>query len=143
MTGRRIFVYALIAAILPAIAITAPTSKAYAKDGRNAAIVAGIVAGAVGAAILYESSNQRWRTVPNHYHRNGFVGCHTHNGIYHCHRATSRRPSPRYRPAPPTRRYRPAPWTREWYRYCRNRYRSFNPRTGYFMGYDGRRHFCR
>ncbi len=34
------------------------------------------------------------------------------------------------------------PWTRDWYRYCTNRYRSFNPETGTFRGYDGRSHFC-
>lgn len=34
------------------------------------------------------------------------------------------------------------PWSREWYRYCENRYRSFDSRTGTFMGYDGREHFC-
>ncbi len=34
------------------------------------------------------------------------------------------------------------PWSREWYRYCENRYRSFNPSTGTFRGYDGRDHFC-
>ncbi len=34
-------------------------------------------------------------------------------------------------------------WSPQWYRYCERRYRSFNPRTGYFLGYDGRYHFCR
>ncbi|WP_421857612.1 BA14K family protein [Oricola sp.] len=34
------------------------------------------------------------------------------------------------------------PWTRGWYRWCDDRYRSFNPRTGTFRGYDGRDHFC-
>jgi hypothetical protein len=34
------------------------------------------------------------------------------------------------------------PWTPEWYRYCEDRYRSFNPRTGTFRGYDGLNHFC-
>ena len=28
-------------------------------------------------------------------------------------------------------------------RWCLNRYRSYNPRTDTFMGYDGRRHYCR
>ncbi|MAY63701.1 MAG: hypothetical protein CML29_15975 [Rhizobiales bacterium] len=35
------------------------------------------------------------------------------------------------------------PWTRDWYRYCDNRYRSFNPDTGTYRGFDGRDHFCR
>ena len=34
------------------------------------------------------------------------------------------------------------PWSRDWYRYCSNRYQSFNPETGTYRGYDGRDHFC-
>jgi len=34
------------------------------------------------------------------------------------------------------------PWTRDWYRYCSARYRSFDPQTGTFRGYDGYDHFC-
>ena len=34
------------------------------------------------------------------------------------------------------------PWTRPWYDYCSQRYRSFNPDSGTFVGYDGREHFC-
>lgn len=34
------------------------------------------------------------------------------------------------------------PWSRGWFRYCANRYRSFNPDTGTYRGYDGRDHFC-
>jgi hypothetical protein len=34
------------------------------------------------------------------------------------------------------------PWTRDWYRYCVDRYRTFNARTGTFTGNDGEQHFC-
>jgi BA14K-like protein len=34
------------------------------------------------------------------------------------------------------------PWSRDWFRYCSNRYRSFNANTGTYRGYDGRDHFC-
>lgn len=34
------------------------------------------------------------------------------------------------------------PWTPSWYRYCAQRYRSFNPDSGTFRGYDGRSYFC-
>ena len=34
------------------------------------------------------------------------------------------------------------PWTRSWMRYCSNKYRSFNPSTGTYRGYDGEDHFC-
>ena len=34
------------------------------------------------------------------------------------------------------------PWSQSWYDYCSQRYRSFNPRSGTYVGYDGREHFC-
>jgi hypothetical protein len=36
----------------------------------------------------------------------------------------------------------PEPWTSDWFAYCSDRYRSFDPQTGYFLGYDGNYHFC-
>ena len=48
------------------------------------------------------------------------------------------------------RRYYPPPSTTDhaygpdgWEAYCSSRYRSFDPRTGTYMGYDGIRHPCR
>lgn len=38
--------------------------------------------------------------------------------------------------------YAPEPWTSDWYSYCSSRYRSFDPQTGYFLGYDGNYRFC-
>lgn len=57
-------------------------------------------------------------------------------------------PAPIYvEPAPvyvtPGRVYSYEAWSPEWYEYCGSRYRSFDERTGYFVGYDQRRHFCR
>lgn len=34
------------------------------------------------------------------------------------------------------------PWTPGWYRYCSQRYRSFDAQSGTFRGYDGREYFC-
>jgi len=56
-------------------------------------------------------------------------------------------PPPAYYPAAPARQvtyYRAGyePWSRGWYQYCTDRYRSFNPNTGTYRGYDGRDHFC-
>ena len=34
------------------------------------------------------------------------------------------------------------PWTDEWFEWCSANYRSFNPRTGTYVGYDGVRAFC-
>ncbi len=61
-----------------------------------------------------------------------------------------------YPPPPPRQVYRPRPvyqqpvyqsysvepWTGAWYEYCSQRYRSFNSRTGTYIGYDGQSHFC-
>jgi hypothetical protein len=52
-------------------------------------------------------------------------------------------PAPVYVQPAPVYYGRPAPWTDDWYAYCDSRYRSFDPRTGYFVGYDGDYHFCR
>jgi BA14K-like protein len=49
------------------------------------------------------------------------------------------RPAPIYTPAA----YGPPPWTPDWYTYCYSRYRSFDPNSGTFVGYDGYEHFCR
>jgi hypothetical protein len=39
--------------------------------------------------------------------------------------------------------YGPPAWTPDWYTYCYSRYRSFNPNSGTFIGYDGYERFCR
>lgn len=59
---------------------------------------------------------------------------------YYEERRVYRRPPP-----PPIRRvYQGSlePWTGPWYRYCSQRYRSFDPGSGTFVGYDGRSYFC-
>jgi hypothetical protein len=55
-------------------------------------------------------------------------------------------PPPRYYYAPARRYYVNdgglRPWTPAWSRYCFSRYRTFDGRTGTFVGNDGARHFC-
>lgn len=54
-------------------------------------------------------------------------------------------PYPRYyRPAPRVVYVNPSaePWTPAWYDGCSARYRTFDARSGTFVGYDGARHFC-
>lgn len=34
------------------------------------------------------------------------------------------------------------PWSPQWYSYCQDRYRTFQPHSGTFTGYDGQQHFC-
>jgi hypothetical protein len=53
-----------------------------------------------------------------------------------------------YAPPPPV--YYPGPyagnglrpWSPQWMRYCEGRYRTFDARSGTFVGNDGMRHFC-
>lgn len=49
---------------------------------------------------------------------------------------------PRYYVDEPRVAYGLEPWSPQWYDYCSDRYRSFNPRTGTFTGYDGVTRFC-
>jgi hypothetical protein len=53
-----------------------------------------------------------------------------------------RRPVRVYREVAPRYYGGAQPWSPSWYRYCADRYRSFNPETGTFRGYDGRDYFC-
>jgi BA14K-like protein len=34
------------------------------------------------------------------------------------------------------------PWSPGWYDYCRGRFKTFEAKSGTYMGYDGQRHFC-
>lgn len=36
----------------------------------------------------------------------------------------------------------PEPWTAQWYAYCSNRFRSFEPSTGFYTTYSGNRRMC-
>lgn len=39
--------------------------------------------------------------------------------------------------------YGHAPWTPGWYLYCKTKYKSFNPATGKYLGYNGQYYFCK
>ncbi len=45
-------------------------------------------------------------------------------------------------PPPVVVYYAPQPWTPEWYAYCAQRFRSFDARSGTYLGHDGYRHMC-
>ncbi len=128
------------------------------------ATLAATVVGSVGTA---SADDWRWRR-HHHHHRGGgdavaagvaglAVGALLGSAL------SQPRPSRTYveeypvyeEPAPVYRRTRvivsepayvdPAPlrpWSRSWMRYCSQRYRSFDPSTGTYVGYDGRERFC-
>lgn len=95
-------------------------------DDINKALILGIVGLAAGAAIANSVHNKQKVT-------------RTYN-------AQRRYSTPSQFPNAPARTYTTntsvAPWTQSWYQYCQNRYRSFNPTTGTYRGYDGKDHFC-
>ncbi|WP_373235795.1 BA14K family protein [Cohaesibacter celericrescens] len=122
MFKKTIAAFALIATIAT---VALPTSQAQAAGGRNAAFAIGAVTGLTVGAIAHDVA-----------YRNGHRNYRPHRSHYRPHHRPNRHHRVRHSG-------RPAPWTRAWYRYCETRYRSFNSRTGYFRGYDGRRHFCR
>lgn len=51
-------------------------------------------------------------------------------------------PPPPPPPPPPVQEAPLEPWSPEWYDWCGNKYRTFDPKTGYYQGFDGDRHFC-
>lgn len=65
-------------------------------------------------------------------HRHWRPGWHFYGGWYYPRRWWGYTPRKRY--------YRPG---RRHVRWCLNRYRSYNPRTDQFLGYDGYYHYCR
>jgi hypothetical protein len=124
---------------------------------------------ATAAAITFSSigaaSADDWRY--NHYHNHnndalvgGAVGLATGLIVGSAIASAPRYDEPRYIDPPyayddapvyraPPRYYRPVqvraavePWTPQWERFCSYRYRSFDPRSGTFIGNDGRSHFC-
>ena len=130
MITRKFITFTMLAALLPVLVIALPAGKAEARNGRNAAFIAGLVIGATGAAAIYHHNKTRKATTLKHYHKGYATGCHTHNGVYHCHRKT-------YYQKRPVKR------TRAWYSYCASKYRSFNPNTGLYITFKGYKRQCR
>jgi hypothetical protein len=105
-----------------------------AGGGRGAAIGAGIGA-ATGAIIASQGEHRRggyyyWRR-----------GCYIHRPYGWVH--VSRRycyPDDDY--YEPRRVYRAPPVYSDAVRYCMQRYRSYDPESGTYLGYDGYRHPC-
>lgn len=52
-------------------------------------------------------------------------------------------PAPAYYPPPPPPVYYDRGWTEAHVEWCLNRYRSYNPATNTYTGYDGYQHECR
>jgi len=105
---------AMIAAVIGALTITSVNSAA-ARNRTGAVVAAGIAGLVVGGLI----ASHAYR--PRYYYDPGPV-------YYYA-------PAPRYY-APPPAYYDPA------IAYCMRRFRSYDPYSMTYLGYDGRRHFC-
>lgn len=94
------------------------------RIGQGAAI-----GGGVGAATGLGGSSVAW----DRNYRRAFRRCMDGENVRY--REEPRRQAPR-------RGGRYEPWSPAWYDYCEQRYRSFNPQTGYFTTYGGEKRFC-
>ncbi len=116
MTNRILKAIALASAIgTAALAFPAP-----AEAGRGGDFGAGLIGFGIGAIVGSALAPREVYVVPPEYDYDDYEPAY-------------------YGPAA----YGPPPWSRDWYAYCSSRYRSFNARTGYFVGYDGVPRFCR
>lgn len=152
----RKFVTNMLVAVLAAITVAAPLADAQARDWRRHGgphRAEPQIFGDRGAIRRhhreYRRHHHRPRHVYRHRHRDnddgvalGIIGGLAAGAILG---GVLSNQQPVYRTQPQrVIRYSGSlePWTRAWFEYCDDRYRSFNPSTGTFRGYDGQDHFC-
>lgn len=145
---NRIFKTAILSTAAIAMSLTAlSTADAhdwrrhggyYHRDRGGDALAAGVVGLAAGALIGGALANPGPA-----YADDGYI---YDDGYYDQPRYIRRVPVRDYYPVRPRVVYREGyalePWTREWFRYCSDRYRTFDARSGTFTGNDGEQHFC-
>lgn len=107
------------------------------RHNHDDAVAAGIAGLAIGAIVGGLASQPSRTYIDPPYQP-------TYRPVYPSYQPYPVYQAPRYRYVRPAHTYRGGiePWTPAWYRACGQRYRSFDPSSGTFVGYDGRRHFC-
>ena len=110
-----------VAAALSVGSLTLTSPAEAGKSGRNLAV--GALLGLGAAAII--SGSHRRRSYDYDYAPQ-----------YYAPPPVAYVPRPVYRYAPP-------PWSPAWYRYCSQKYISFDPPSGTFQPYYGPRQLCR
>ena len=91
-------------------------------NGGKGAGTGALIGGAGGAIVGGTQGGRRWQSL----YDQAFADCMS--------RATA--PRPVAGGAPPA-------WSQQWYQYCSQRYRTFNPNTGYYVAKGGKQTFCR
>ncbi|MDS7595582.1 BA14K family protein [Agrobacterium tumefaciens] len=147
----------LAIAVAAATIVPFNTASAGDRDRRDAALLGGVLGLAAGVAVGSALSNRGPAYDEPVYVDPPVRHYAAPQPVYLDEEPDYRdyRPAPRpvYRAQPvydsgrdyyqPRRTYRTIePWTNAWYDYCSQRYRSFNSRTGTFVGNDGQNHFC-
>ncbi len=116
----------MIAALIGAAAM-APTDSASARNRAGAVVAAGVAGLAVGALIASQSNRRSYS-----------------NGYYapYSYAPYSYAPAPTYYYAPPPPPYYGRQAYSDPIAYCMSRFRSYDPYSMTYVGYDGRRHPC-
>lgn len=146
-----------LSAIIATAAFTAPTT---AKAGDGGDILAGAIIGATAGIIIGGIAAESHR----HSHSYGYYDPPPYRPYRRPARVYEKHiyyedaedygdeyeaPAYAYRERRYYRNHRrasygaPRPWTKAWYRYCSNKYRSFDPGDGTFQPYEGPRRLCR
>ena len=121
-----------VAAALSVGALTLATPAEAGRGSRNLAI--GALLG-LGAAAIITSSQRRHYDYGYGYQPRPYYYAPPRRTYYYAPPPVVYAPAPVYS-------YAPAPWSPAWYRYCSQRYRSFDPRSGTFQPYYGPRRLC-
>jgi hypothetical protein len=122
---------ATLALTVAALAFAGP-AEARHRHRHGDAFAAGILGFTAGAILSGAFSQPRYYYDRRYYDRRYYA-----EPVY-----VAPPPPVVYDTAPAYYYERPEPWSRDWFESCDARYQSFNPRTGYFLGYDGDYHFC-
>lgn len=139
---RNTVLFAAVAATTLAVMPMAEAGERWRHHGRRAVVVhqqddagtliaagiLGLAVGAIAAGVVADSQPPAEPIYTNPYRRP--------------------RPDIEYFPPAPAyveyerHAYAYEPWSREWFRYCAERYRSFDPSDGTFTTYRGEKRFC-
>jgi hypothetical protein len=134
MRSKQLIAAALAVAV-GAMAFAGPAEARYRHHHRGGdAAVLGLFGFAAGAVLGSALSQPRYPAYYYYQPEPVYVAPPPPPVVY--------QPAPAYVTAPQPVYAQPEPWTDAWFAYCEDRYQSFNPQNGTFLGYDGRHHFC-